>query len=591
MNKDINEKVQLEITQHITNIRFKFIRGLLQDKEFEFSINKETLLEERIEIEVIRLCSRFRKYIESITKIEYKDDLLPIERNHSHNYIVVRDHKEWERLKPLREYLYKEYKQNNCNLSYSYLFMQECYSIYNENNDVKQIRSKGIYINDNKWIFPKSIFAKDIQITSDKNNIVYDFTSCIFAGYFWVHKNRLDNIYKIPLESGFVYSIFLKIAKFSNITFISKVNFSYSFFQDEVTFCNSIFKQQTKFVNTKFNSKVYFDNAVFSNNQKTNQIVSFLEARFQKDASFNKATFKCKSSFQYTKFYETISFYETSFEKEVDFYHARLSKGVFLGTIFNDLANFERATFKYRSYFTQYKEKNLLTIFKGKAIFTSTTFNDIADFRYTKFQDKLDISMASFTYLWLGNTTINSFDASNTLIEKAIIMDKNNIISASNFDSYRLLKDQSIKQNNRILAWEFHKLEMNTRLYKNDKHKVMQLIKNPKLLWENPILSFNALTNDHGTRAYRSILSIIIFVFLGTYIEYSIKYCNTPLSFYTNIFSHFMAIIKSYNPFSITKSFENLPLLQLLIHFFFTTILVALIWQLLQAFRRYSKMP
>ncbi|MDR0484359.1 MAG: hypothetical protein LBH40_03695 [Alphaproteobacteria bacterium] len=388
-------------------------------------------------------------------------------------------------------------------------------------NGVKNARFPYAYLfmedlnNINGLNVSKSIFAVDIQVLKDTP---YNYSSCIFAGKFNMSTQKYSG-------TNFSYCIFFKSANFNNTVFTAKANFDCTFFQDEVSFNDNIFTEQLYFSNSKL---------------------------------------KDKSSFCYVEFNNSSTFNNTIFEKEVNFYHARLNRGVFLSTTFKDLANFRRTTFTNRCYFTTEDDIAAKTIFKKDVIFKDSTFSNIADFRNTEIKGKLDISMSSFTYLWLGNTKISKFNAENTLIEKNIVMNKNNIESADNADSYRLLKDQAIKQNDRILAWEFHKLEMDKRCGSFSK---------------DPILLFNKYTNQHGTNALLAMMWVLLVTALGSFLE--------------TYFFHeqFINIIRNYNPFSMVKNFEFIFISQFFTHFFFTVLLLSLIWQLLQAFRRHGRMP
>ncbi|MDR0484817.1 MAG: pentapeptide repeat-containing protein [Alphaproteobacteria bacterium] len=524
MDNNNNEKVQLDISESKDKkyIEFKFTKGALKDKTFTYKVIENPLLTGK-KVDVIELNSYFYKYIKntakkissgfgdsitirgkkykSITRRKYKKYLPFVKirslknrfvKSSCNKYIIVRNQTEWEALKPHRESL---------NSEHSYLFMQEC-----TNSESKD----KICINDNKWVFPNSIFAKAVEIGSAEKEITYNLASCIFAGGFHVGNNTLREAVANGFN-GFSNSIFLKEANFIGATFSDKANF----------------------YGATFNGEAYFGSATFNG-----------EANF-------------------------------------------------IGATFSDKANFYSAKFS------------------GEANFYSVIFSGEANFYSAKFSGDLDISATSFTYLELTKSqiSISKINAKNTSVEKDIIMDDPK--SADNQDIYRIVKDLAIKQNNKPLAWEYYEREMNQKL-KEDGNEIKTWLKTKN--WKknftllNPILLFNKITNSHGTNSLKAVIWIISCVLLGSIIEYIIYNYEFDfiLSYFTldiTIIEHTFSESESLNDFTdIVLSYSFFPIvhkldysitspLQRWIHFFFTAVLVALIWQLVQSFRRYSKMP
>ncbi|MDR0484360.1 MAG: pentapeptide repeat-containing protein [Alphaproteobacteria bacterium] len=387
---------------------------------------------------------------------------------------------------------------------------------------LSEVKVDTIRLDSNFYNYMESI--TEILLYKHKQVHTYILIRCIKQ---WEQLENLRNTNAKKINFSY---IFLKPINFDNMEFTSKTSFDRSFFQDIVSFNNSTFKDKVSFNNVIFNSSVVF----------------------------TKTTFNSTAYFKYAIFNNKNTFIATTFKSVVNFRYA-LFNGItrFKYTNFYGNANFKHTIFNYEAYFTT-------SIFEKIAYFNNATFKDEISFKNTTIKSRLDINSTRLVYLWLNDTKIDELRASNTLIEELIIINKNiiNKKGKTNTTSYRLLKDQAIKQNNRTLAWEFYKLEMNTKDWS-----------------KNPILLFNWLTNQHGTSSLLAIFCFFVILILGSYVESYLFHKN------------FGETILSYNPLILAQSFKCMSLLQSITHFCFTVLLLSLIWQLLQAFRRYSKMP
>ena len=275
---------------------------------------------------------------------------------------------------------------------------------------------------------------------------------------------------------------------FSSCIFLRKSLFSYiknnqgeiitnaSIFEKRVNFSKVIFKESVNFSGTKLSAKTEIDD-----NSKI--IVNFGGVKFEENIRFH-----------YCKFCNNVTFENTTFNKLVDFYYTEFFRPQqFHLTDFFDRAIFSNTIFHQEIQF----------------IYCRTNSNSYIGFESAEFKRGLDISRSNF------NCNLNFW---NITIEKKgeeyIFKNIDDIKYKNDFkahdeapsvykqlrETYRIIKDNFYKQNNKIEGGKFYKREL--EIYEisigKDKNKDK----------ENGSLSFLLKTFN----IYRNITSIIMWL-------------------------------------------------------------------------------
>lgn len=247
-------------------------------------------------------------------------------------------------------------------------------------------------------------------------------------------------------EVSFSGSIFKQEANFSGSKFQIKISFSYfekdkekvgaTSLKDKVDFKDYVFTKETNFSKTIFEGDTNFSRSIFS-------VVSFQDAVFYKNVRFHE-----------TIFHNNVDFFNTSFKGLVDFYLVK----------FEDDQQFHTTDFLDRAIFSN-------TTFKGETqfIYNKVDKNSYINFESAKFEKGLDISRANF------NCNLNFW---NIFIQNKNISESTKYIDdfgehkeeATPYvykqlrETYRIIKDNFYKQNNKIEGLKFYEKEMSVYL-------------------------------------------------------------------------------------------------------------------------------
>ena len=265
-------------------------------------------------------------------------------------------------------------------------------------------------------------------------------------------------------------------AKFLNCTFTSLQNDTFG----EVSFSGSTFKQKVEFLESKFQIKTsfsYFEKKDELRLEATNfkDKVDFKDSVFTKEADFSETIFEGDTnfsrsifsvvSFQDAVFYKNVRFHETIFHNNVDFFNTSF-KGLvdFYLVKFEDDQQFHTTDFLDRAIFSN-------TTFKGEAqfIYNKVDKNSYINFESAKFEKGLDISRANFNCnlnfwnIFIQNKNISEFtkyiDDFGEHKEEATPSVYKQIR-----ETYRIIKDNFYKQNNKIEGLKFYEKEMSAYL-------------------------------------------------------------------------------------------------------------------------------
>lgn len=275
-------------------------------------------------------------------------------------------------------------------------------------------------------------------------------------------------------------------------------------------FSNTIFKCPINANNLKF-GLVSFDSCIFEYN------VTFENTEFCKSTSFIKTVFSKTISFQNCLFKEKVRFFEAEFYGIANFNNTK----------FADLADFWNATFHSITIF--YKTDFLgttvfsATKFEENILFTYSLINKVIIFRATIFQKGIDLSLAIIGgEVSIFDISLNDFKDIPE-IENAFEYEKNvredGLITRKNKrETFRIIKNQLIKQNNNIDFLKFYSLEVKSY----GKQLSYEILKKNK--WRSSfqnafILLFNWISNKHGRSWLRGITFTLITGLLFFYLS------------------------------------------------------------------------
>jgi uncharacterized protein YjbI with pentapeptide repeats len=167
--------------------------------------------------------------------------------------------------------------------------------------------------------------------------------------------------------------------------------------------------------------------------------VDFTGLGFTKLANFEGSTFTKKAVFAGSGFTKKANFFGATFIKEA----------YFLDSTFKEEAYFSYSTFTKKAYFSN-------STFTKKAYFFKSTFKEKISFEFSRFGD----------ILFLNNINNEKKEEKFSLNMKSAVLDRIDlsdtvIDNAENRETFLVLKNIAIKQNDRVSALDFHKKEMN----------------------------------------------------------------------------------------------------------------------------------
>ena len=304
----------------------------------------------------------------------------------------------------------------------------------------------------------------------------------------------------------FIICIFMKNVLFGSCHFEENVEFAGCVFSQNTDFTCSVFNQKSNFLSTKFEglkndfSKIHFNKDTSFENIKVKSDINFSDSIFEENVCFENAAFEGNIRFHESIFEETANFTNTKFQKLVDFYLAKFHKAQqFHLTDFLDRAIFSNTIFYREAQFLYNKVEN----------------NSYINFESAIFKRGLDISRSNFNCnLNFWNTTIEE-DGEEYVFESIDNIKYKNDFEAHDEapsvykqlrETYRIIKDNSYKQNSKIEALEFSKREM--LVYE----KELKSLSADKIL-----LLANKFSNNYGTNWVKGLL----FTMLSGFITYS----------------------------------------------------------------------
>lgn len=307
----------------------------------------------------------------------------------------------------------------------------------------------------------------------DSREKVYVIENCISENNFEVIKFnkdiQFDDLLDYPLKfhkCEFLESVvgyekeFKHKLIFTNVTFKKILNLAFSIFSNEINFldvtleynidCRQCeFKEAFKAFGVMFLKRAFFENSTFEkevhfgkeindrNTEKSNIFgsCSFETAIFENCNFFDKVYFKNnefkQSFFKNSTFRDNIYFNNSHFKGYADFHECEFEKtACFYGATFDNPPNFSQAIFKENLNFVNVK----------------------CDFEFENLKERIKQEYQSYNGLIIRK---EPGDIPNLYQEKSL--DK----FANDFrDSFRLIKNALIKDNNLLDASNFHKYEL-----------------------------------------------------------------------------------------------------------------------------------
>lgn len=246
----------------------------------------------------------------------------------------------------------------------------------------------------------------------------------------------------------------------------------------------------------QFNFPFKFNNGVTKDVSFTNCIFtvdqSFQKKHFLKEVTFSECIFKGKVDFYASVFKETAYFYRTIFEKDVDFSETEFKQKMKAWQMeFKSDVSFKWANFREKANLTHMK------VLKGNANFYGASFDQ---------------------NMYLNDGDFKKLELERCVIDNSYFLDVK--IKSAGRETFRIIKNEFLKQNDRIEALKYHAREMNAywlelakKVFKYDAKSFWEYL---KILGDILILSLNTLSNRFGL----SWMIGLIFTFTTTWLMY-----------------------------------------------------------------------
>ncbi|ECK8488391.1 hypothetical protein L4V77_001155 [Campylobacter jejuni] len=406
-----------------------------------------------------------------------------------------------------------------------------------EKEDFRQ--SDGLFSDDEKWYLVCGKEDSKIDISLYNNKVKKIPCNVIFNNYNIdlrideskdVKKDNIETIknhlyfYNCAFEKGLIKLtniIFEKTLTFNQCNIESEVQIYKNRFSSHLVFRDCYDKQSKKITSldlqenkfegylfikncaiekinlwkNKFKNRCYFMDSVFGNKNNENIKLNFSNAHFEDNAYFNNSEFYSYADFHECEFYDIACFYGVKFYKAPNF---------------------------SACYFKEQKAANLINV-------------DIDKLDFKSVEKYIEDNYKDESY---KNETKGIQD------EKEIfkIQNEYRLRYAKNLkDSFRVIKDVLITQNNTLEAQEWHKLELYAKEKENhinlsikDREKNADIFKNI-LIWFNCVLlNVYRNTSDH----HNDFLKILNFT-VGMIVLYGvfIFFCQACIEPYSKFFN------------------------------------------------------
>jgi len=395
----------------------------------------------------------------------------------------------------------------------------------------------------------------------------YDFEQCEFnfeiESWAWISSFDSPVIFKL---ASFRYKV-----SFKGLTFCENADFNGCTFSEPVDFSETVFKKM--FWTCSFENRVSFASANFSKG------VDFWGKIFYKDANFKSAVFENGVSFAESVFYGEfcfsntrilnggVSFEEVEFKKKVNAWDI---------TCAGDM-NFQWANFRDKATFSELNVRRYRVNFYG-----------------TNFEGNV----------YFYDSRIGSLELSKSVIEKGLYF-LDSEINKGNRETWRIIKHQFLKQDNRIEALKYYKREMSAyelELFGEKqyfKFSIVRFFRDFIKIFSKGerinkfIVFINRISNEFNSNPFRGIgftlLSTLIFYWLFLFIlklenhisfTYSFKYLGLNIKQLLQLLN---VTDWNYHPFCLKYNWAYSIL-------FIGRIIIGFgLYQTIQSFRKFGK--
>jgi uncharacterized Fe-S cluster-containing radical SAM superfamily protein len=307
---------------------------------------------------------------------------------------------------------------------------------------------------------------------------------------------------------------------FENCIFECEVNFErFLFKKNKANFMNSVFKKKANFGYAEFEKEVWFMDTVFEDD------VSFWDTKFKQDVCFNRSIFLKKADFLQAFFYKESDFNKVQFNSYADFYRVNFRGFVdFSFSKFNGITNFHCSSFMNENKISNKAHSEDFS-------FWNCVFGDVANFTEIHFNGSLSFEGALFEkYINFHNTHFNNLNLNFSIIQNQSCFSNVNVKNAD-IETYRVIKNEFAKINNRIEAIKYHQKEMQayyvkllSELFSKKKWKKL-----PSNLSDLFVLSLNAISNYFGSSWILgivftlSVAAIFFYFYLNSFNNFDYK--------------------------------------------------------------------
>ncbi|ECO3964075.1 pentapeptide repeat-containing protein [Campylobacter jejuni] len=365
---------------------------------------------------------------------------------------------------------------------------------------------------------------------------------------------KFDNLMDYPLK--FSYCNFLETVIGRNKTFKEKIIFKEVVFCKVVNFSFSILDKNINFSNVKFEDKLYFEKCQFKEKFEffgiNNLKVEFNNSLFEKEVYFGKEindkNIEKSNSFGSCSF-EYANFSNCYFKNEVYFKNNDFKQVIFRNSKFNDNVYFNNSHFKDYTDFHEC-EFEKIACFYGVKFYKTPNFS-ACYFKEPKAVNLINVDIDKLDFKSVEKYIEDNYKDESYKNETKGIQDEKEIFKIQNEyrlryaknlkDSFRVIKDVLITQNNTLEAQEWHKLELYAKEKENhinlsvkDREKNADIFKNI-LIWFNCVLlNVYRNTSDH----HNDFLKILNFT-VGMIVLYGvfIFFCQACIEPYSKFFN------------------------------------------------------
>lgn len=397
--------------------------------------------------------------------------------------------------------------------------------------------------------------------------------SISIAEIFFTERARFNLLYEFDVYLKFYRCIFEKEFQFGSRD-------TMTYFRQSAMIEECEFKDTLDIFNIAFDNKVIFYKVKFGESLKEN-----LSSSQSINILFENSIFKSSLGFQSCKFYTITEFNEVKFFDNTTFINSTfyqilsLKKCEFMNTAEFSFANFlDSLMFSY-------------VIFHNNVIFTNALMCYDISLMDVSFRDAQSVQMA-------GLTIATNFKTIKKKIDEYSVENKQyNKVNVSSIiqDSFRLIKDILIAQNNILLASSWHRLELySNEIFLTNELKIKEFKKDIQMLDDEEQITHNKrlesikssyllkritqlqlwfyrTTSDHHTDLLKIIQWIIVLVGYFSFLLFLSKYgLNLRDFFESHSSNNILSFIKSYSPiFVFSYKFISVISVLFLLGFFY----------------------